>query len=73
MAKTKTEIQREYEKRTNYAAQTKYIKEKTKRYVFNCVFNTEQDMIDFLDGKENKAGYIKELIRKDMQENNRRW
>lgn len=67
MAKTKAEIQRDYEKRTGYAAQSKYNKEKVRRYVVNCVISTEQDLIDFMETKENKAGYLKELIRKDME------
>lgn len=28
---------------------------------------TDADIIDFLSKKENKRGYIKELIRKDMR------
>lgn len=27
----------------------------------------EKDVLDFLDAQPNKAGYIKELIRKDME------
>jgi hypothetical protein len=29
--------------------------------------NTDSDIIDFLDQCENKQGYIKRLIRKDMK------
>lgn len=29
--------------------------------------NTDADMIEFLDGIENKQGYIKQLIRDDMK------
>ena len=28
----------------------------------------EEDLIKYLNGKECKAGYVKELIRKDMKE-----
>lgn len=66
MAKTKAEIQRDYEKRTGYAAQAKYNKEKTKRYVVKVMLNTEQDIIQKLDSVPNKAGYIKGLIREDI-------
>lgn len=27
----------------------------------------ERDLLEFLDGKENKSGYLKELIRRDME------
>lgn len=69
MAKTKAEIQREYSKRTGYAANKKYNKEKVKRYVVNCMLNTEQDLIEHLEKQDNKAGYIKQLIREDMKNN----
>lgn len=69
MAKTKAEIQREYAKRSGYAANKKYNKEKVKRYVVNCMINTEQDLIAHLEKQENKAGYIKKLIREDMENN----
>lgn len=69
MAKSKAEIQREYEKRTNYAAQQKYNKENTKRYVINVVPKTESDIFERLEAQENKAGYIKALIRQDIKNN----
>lgn len=48
-------------------ATTKYIKEKTRRYVVQCNRQYDADIIEFLEGKPNVAGYIKELIRKDIQ------
>ena len=57
--------QREYAKRTSYASSTKYEKDNVKRYVVN----TEQDIIDWLEKQDNKAGYIKELIREDIKRN----
>lgn len=66
MAKTKQEAQKEYEKRTKYAAQNKYLKEKSKRYVIQVMFATESDIISKLDSVDNKAGYIKRLIREDI-------
>ena len=70
MPKSKNEAQREYEKRTGYAAQTKYSKEKTKRYTISAMINTEQDIINKLDSVKNKNGYIKKLIRDDIAKNN---
>jgi len=69
IAKTKSEIQREYSKRTGYAAQNKYSKEKTKRYTFAAMENTEKDIIKKLESVENKSGYIKKLIRDDISKN----
>lgn len=61
--------QREYSKRTGYASSTKYEKDNVKRYVVKVVVNTEQDIIDRLESQENKMGYIKRLIREDIQKN----
>lgn len=69
MAKTKAEIQREYEKRTGYAAQQKYEKENARRYVIKVIPKTESDIYARLEAQENKAGYIKSLIRKDIEQN----
>ena len=66
MAKTKAEIQRDYEKRTGYAAQERYNKKYTVSIAFRLMKNTEQDIIQKLDGVPNKAGYIKSLIRSDI-------
>lgn len=65
MVKSKNEVQKEYDKRTNYAAQNKYIKEKTKIIPIRVMFNTDEDIISRLDSLNNKTGYIKELIRND--------
>ena len=54
-------------KGTNYAAQKKYKKDKVKRYYFEAVSTTEQDIIQKLDSVKNKAGYIKNLIREDIK------
>lgn len=72
IAKSKSEIQREYEKRTGYAAQSKYNKEKTRRYTISAMMNTEQDIIQKLDSVENKNGYIKKLIRADISKDEKK-
>ncbi|EWC94343.1 hypothetical protein HMPREF1493_0710 [Atopobium sp. ICM42b] len=33
--------------------------------MFN-LYPSDSDLIEFLEGKENRSSYIKELIRKDM-------
>lgn len=55
--------QREYAKRTGYAANIKSAKKNVKRYVVNLSVNTEKDIIDELESKDNKMGFIKQLIR----------
>ncbi len=67
MAKTKGEIQRDYEKKTNYAAQKEYAKKYKKCFQLACFSNTEQDIIDKLNSVPNKSGYIKALIREDIK------
>ena len=66
MAKTKAEIQKEYDKRTGYAAQKKYAQSATKRIAFDVNLNTDQDIIQRLAEVHNKQGYIKALIRADI-------
>lgn len=66
MPKTKTEIQRDYEKRTGYAAQEKYNREKTMTVNLRLVKSTETDIIEKLLSEPNKSGYIKRLIREDI-------
>ncbi len=67
MAKTKSEIQRDYEKRTKYAAQAKFTKENTISLSLKLMRNTEQDIIEKLASVPNKSGYIKRLIREDIK------
>jgi hypothetical protein len=66
VAKTKSEIQKDYLKRTGYAANKRYNKENTKVYAVRLVINTEQDIINQLESVDNKSGYIKSLIRADI-------
>lgn len=48
--------------------QERYALKNVKQYKFNCVKNTEKDIIDKMESVENKSGYIKRLIRKDISE-----
>lgn len=44
--------------------------ENTKKYSFRLSKNQDGDIIAFLDSQPNKAGYLKELIKKDMLNHN---
>lgn len=72
----KTEAQRRtqkyYEKRTGYAAQSKYINEKCVKMTFTFS-PADADILNRIDTiTESKAGYIKRLIREDMERNPRK-
>jgi hypothetical protein len=47
-------------------ASAKYNKENIKSLAFQLNITTDRDIIDHLATKDNKTGYIKELIRADM-------
>ena len=47
-------------------AKARYRK-KTKQIAVEFNTETESDILNFLLGKSNRQGYIKELIRKDME------
>ena len=66
IAKTKAETQRDYEKRTGYAAQAKYKSENIKQIALQLNTKTDEDILQKLDSVPNKAGYIKSLIRSDI-------
>ena len=69
MAKTKKEIQKDYNKRSGYAANKKSDKAHTKMYGVKVVITTEREIYEKLENTPNKSGYIKELIKKDIAEN----
>lgn len=52
------------EKRTQHMIQ--YARDNTKCLNLRFVNNTERDLIEWVFSKENKCGYIKDLIRADM-------
>ena len=47
-------------------AQAKYDKDNTVQVKLKLNKKTDADIIDFLSRKDNKQGYIKDLIRDDM-------
>lgn len=48
-------------------ASAKYNKENTKNVVLHLNITTDKDIIDHLEHKDNKTGYIKDLIRDDIR------
>lgn len=50
-----------------YERNKSYQQQNIRQYKIKFNYKTEQNMIDFLDTKPNKSGYIKELIKKDMK------
>ena len=48
--------------------QQRYDKANAKVYTIKVIRTTESDIIQKLDAENNKAGYIKSLIRKDIAE-----
>lgn len=49
--------------------QQRYAKKNIKQFKIDCVKTTEADIIEKLDSVPNKAGYIKGLIRADIEKN----
>lgn len=64
--KSKEQLQRE----AQYKRQADWMAENTKKYMFRLSKNQDGDLIAFLESKPNKAGYLKELIKKDMFNHN---
>ena len=67
IAKTKLERQKEYEQRTNYAAQKKYNANNTKQIKFSFNVKTDADILEKLEEQPSKMGYVKKLIRQDIE------
>lgn len=51
-------------------AQVKYDKANTRQITFKFNLSTDADILKKLDEVENRQGYIKELIRKDIEGGN---
>lgn len=52
---------------SKYAAQDRYQSKTRKRVPFNLNSNTDQDIIEYLNGLDNVNGYLKKMIRDDMK------
>lgn len=48
-------------------AKQRYDKEKTRMISFKVIKNTEADILERLEKEPNRAGYIKRLIRADIE------
>lgn len=66
----KLEYQKEYNKRTHYASQNKYHKEKGRVISIRLFTPQDDDILAYLDAQPNKAGYFRELVRADMAKKN---
>lgn len=53
-------------------ANEKYIKANTKTICVRLNYNTDKDIMNKLEEVDSKNGYIKELIRKDIQTNKKK-
>ena len=58
-------------KRSQLDAQKRYDKANTKTYSMKLNMITDKSLIERLHEKESVQGYIKELIRRDIEENER--
>lgn len=64
--------QREYAQRTHHATDIRSHKRNTRQYAIRLSFNTDADIIEQLDSakaNDGYAGYIKALIRQDIDDN----
>jgi hypothetical protein len=52
-------------------ASAKYNKENVKRVILHFNITTDKDILDCLSRKDNKTGYIKDLIRDDITKENK--
>lgn len=52
-------------------ANAKWMKNNLKQFKFGFNINTDQDIISWLESRENKIQYIKALIRSDMAQSKR--
>jgi len=59
--------QREYSKKTNYEANKKWDKKNSVRIPLNVYPATEGDILEQLEKQDNRSGYIKSLIRADIE------
>ena len=48
-------------------ATVKYIKNNTKTFVVRCNIRKDADIIEFVGTKDNVAGYLKDLLRRELQ------
>ncbi|MEY8561629.1 hypothetical protein AALA21_01020 [Eggerthellaceae bacterium 3-80] len=54
---------------TYYHANKRYEAKALRKMMIAFNRNTEPDLLEWIESQENKAGYIKRLIREDMERN----
>lgn len=54
---------------TYYPANKRYEKNALRKVMIAFNRNTEPDLVEWIENTDNKAGYIKRLIREDMERN----
>ena len=59
------------EKMAMYPTQKRYIKKVMRPVMVSFNRNTEPELVEWIEQQENKQGYIKQLIRRDMEEQNK--
>lgn len=52
---------------TYYPANKRYAQKALRQFKIDINRNTEPDLLEWIESQENKAGYIKRLIREDME------
>ena len=65
----KLKAQREYAKRSGYAASIRSNKKNTKMYALRVSYNVDPDIIAELEKQENVSAYLKRLIREEIKKN----
>lgn len=69
MAKT---LKEKNQMECNIKAREKYQKNNTTSIAIRFMNNTESDLLEKLNSVDNKAGYIKRLIREDIEKENKK-
>lgn len=62
----RTKVTDEQKKKARQKASNKFHKEHMKVYTFRFHKENQRDIIEHLESQKNKAGYIADLIRKDL-------
>jgi len=70
MAYNKNEYNKEYSKRTGYAAQEKYNKEQVKAFTIKFNKKEDADIIEKLETLPSKVEYFRRIIREDIEREN---
>ena len=61
------EAVKRYNQRTNYASNTASAKKNSKMYGLRLSYSTDADLMSYLDSIPNLNGYLRKLLRDDMQ------